>query len=130
MKLHTLACAAGCLLAPAVAPVIVHAQEAPQAAAAAGSGEALRVVRDPVSGKLRAPTAKEAAAARAKVAEPAGAAKGMPATPVAKQHANGMRSVVLSPQQLSTLKAERRADGSLHVDHDTHAHPAPALPLE
>lgn len=90
----------------------------PAATATSVSPQSVRVMRDRDTGKLRAPTEEEQAAERAArkasgIAEPSGLR-----TPLAvRQHANGMRSAVLGPDYLITLRAERGADGKLIVKH-------------
>jgi hypothetical protein len=80
-----------------------------------------RVVRDSVTGKLRAPTEEELAAQAAQRNARA-QQRSAPAAPlVVRQHANGMRSAVLGPEYRSTLKAERQSDGKLVI---RHANPA------
>lgn len=82
---------------------------------------ARRAVRDKATGKLRAPTPEEFEAMRA--AEPQTAAKTAPVQ--VRQHASGMRSAVLGPEYLVTLRGSRQADGSVrrsHV-HGNHEHP-------
>lgn len=99
----------------------------PQATAPAAQAAPLanerRAVRDSVTGKLRAPSEEELAAERAArtargQAEPAGAV----APKIVRQHSNGMRSAVLGPEYMSTLKAERQADGQLVIRHANPAH--------
>ena len=104
-------------------------QVAPTSAAttAVGEAQAMRAVRDKVTGKLRAPTADELEAMHANE-RAARKARGLPETaepaPLRLQlHANGMRSAVLGADYLVTLKGERRADGSVrrfhpHGDHE------------
>jgi len=88
--------------------------------------QAVRAVRDKETGRLRAPTDQELeqmlqadrAARKAR-----GLSEDGPVTPlVVRQHANGMRSVVLGPQYLVTLKAQRTGDGKLSVTHDKAIH--------
>jgi hypothetical protein len=94
--------------------------------AAAGT-EARRVVRDPVTGRLRAPTEQELAAEQARTG-----ATG-PGEPLrVRVHANGMKSAVLGPDYMSTVIVERAADGRLVTRHanprDEHARVSPATP--
>jgi hypothetical protein len=82
---------------------------------------ARRAVRDKATGKLRAPTPEEFEAMRA--AQPQTAVRSGPLQ--VRQHAGGMRSAVLGPEYLVTLRGTRRADGSVrqsHV-HANHEHP-------
>lgn len=89
----------------------------------ATQADSRRVVRDKVSGKLRAPTTEEAAAMRASE-RGARSARGLAGAgarngPVrVVQHGGGMRSAVLGTEYLVTLKAQRRADGSLDITHN------------
>lgn len=95
---------------------------------AVGEAQAMRAVRDKATGKLRAPTADELEAMHASE-RAARKARGLPETaeptPLRVQlHASGMRSAVLGPDFLVTLRGERRADGSVrrfHPDGD-HEH--------
>jgi hypothetical protein len=111
-----------------------------EAAPAGSDSQALRVVRDKQTGKLRAPTADELKAMQA--AERAERrARGLPESPqsqplVVTRHADGMLSAKLGPEYMMTLKGERQPDGSMrrfHEDGTTHE-PAPAahndLPTE
>jgi hypothetical protein len=41
---------------------------------------------------------------------------------IVRQHANGMRSAVLGPDFLVSIKAERSPDGKLAVTHDRPEH--------
>ncbi len=107
-----LLCAAGITLAllglgaqSAVAQEIQDA--APQA-------EALTVVRDAETGKLRAPTADEAAALKAK----ASAGKSVqrtaaPSVVLNKYHSSGIHGFRLTDESMSTSVAVRKADGSI-----------------
>jgi len=88
--------------------------------------QAVRAVRDKETGRLRAPTDEELeqmlqadrAARKAR-----GLSEDGPVAPlVVRQHSNGMRSVVLGPQYLVTLKAQRTGDGKLSVTHDKAIH--------
>lgn len=90
------------------------AAEAPsKPAQASATGDARRVVRDPVTGRLRAPTADEVSADNARTGN---AGPGAPLS--TRVHANGMKSAVLGPDYMVTLKAERGPDGRLVVKHD------------
>ena len=83
--------------------------------AAAAQADSRRAVRDKVTGQLRAPTAEEAEAMRASQ----GAARAAKTAPMrVVQHAGGMRSAVLGTEYLVTLKAQRRADGTLDITHN------------
>lgn len=112
---------AGLALALSVgAPTVRAAPD--DGAQTATSADAVRVVRDKETGKLRAPTdaeleqmrQNERSARKARGRSESGAT-----APIAvRQHANGMRSAVLGPEYLVTLKAQRGADGKLTVKHD------------
>jgi hypothetical protein len=103
-------------------------QATPQAAGDAAA-QGRRAVRDKDTGKFRAPTMEELEAEKAERK-----ARGLPeptakAAPLAlRQHPNGMRSAVLGPEYLVTLKAERGADGRLIVRHANPAHEHQASP--
>jgi len=91
--------------------------------------QALRVVRDPETGKMRLPTSAEAAQM---VAEERAErrANGLPDAEVApavqvRQHANGMLSATLGPEHLVTITAKRGPDGKLIRAHDHPAHEHP-----
>ena len=91
--------------------------------ASAQEQQALRVVRDKATGKLRAPDEQELAeilaserAARTKRGE-RGLAQRAPL--VVRQHGSGMRSAVLGPEYFVTLLAERQPDGRLTVSHNS-----------
>jgi hypothetical protein len=100
-----------------------------------------RVFRDKETGKLRAPDEDElktmleqerAASAARGQPEPTG-----PGAPlIVRQFPSGMRSAVLGPDFLVSIKAERRPDGKLAVTHDrpehehAHAQPQSTRPTE
>jgi hypothetical protein len=130
MKSHQLLVGAA-LLGLAASPALAHqegrdAEAAKPAAATPAATDAQSqsrvVVRDPVTGRLRAPTDAELAAL-----QPRGAAA-RTAPVVVRQHANGMKSAVLGPEYMSTLIVERGPDGKLvkrHADpRDEHAVPS------
>lgn len=105
----------------------------PQATTSQQTQQELRVVRDSVTGKLRAPTEEELAAMNARRDARAQQQRSAPAAPlVVRQHANGMRSAVLGPEYRSMLKAERQSDGKLVIRHanpaDDHAGGAKSNP--
>ena len=83
---------------------------------------AKRVVRDKHTGKLRAPNEDELQQMIA--AENAARASQVRtrAPLVVRQYPNGMRGAVLGPEYLLSLKAQRRADGSVEVSHDQPQH--------
>jgi hypothetical protein len=102
-------------------------QGPPQATPIANTAEQTlqgrRAVRDSVTGKLRAPSEEELAAeAAARKARGQAEATGPVAPMIVRQHSGGMRSAVLGPEYLSTLKAERQSDGTLVVRHANPAH--------
>jgi hypothetical protein len=112
---------------------------APPDPAAARQMDALRVVVDKKTGKVRAPTEEELAAlvtaqkaakqnaAQARTARAATASRApmiMPATKTVQQHANGMVSARMSANTLSALKVETDADGHAHLVHADQAHQA------
>ena len=107
-----------------------------QAAAPSGAS-AKRVFRDKQTGKLRAPTEEEMQVLLEEE-RAAGAAQGKQAgasTPIAvRQYPNGMRSVVLGPDYLVSIKGQRGPDGKLVISHGNNAHGHPAgnagLPTE
>lgn len=81
---------------------------------AGGATEALRVVRDPATGKLRAPTAAES-----KLMEASAAATRKPSAPVQLQVApNGTKSVRLPAEYLISVEASRDANGNITTHHD------------
>lgn len=86
------------------------------------SASARRVFRDPETGQLRAPTSEELQAIleseRAMRAQ-RGEKEPVPGVPLQlRRYPNGMRSAVLGPNFLVSLKAERSADGTLTITHD------------
>lgn len=97
-----------------------------EAAPAAADAQALRVVRDKQTGKLRAPTADELKVMQA--AERAERrARGVPESQplVVTRHASGMLSAKLGPEYMMTLEGERQPDGSVrrfHADGTAHEH--------
>jgi len=102
----------------AVLSVLILAA-APAAQAADGVG--MRIVRDPVTGQLRAPTAEEAQAmdaqeakARAEKAPAAGAAPASPA-PMEFRQANGSVRYRVGDAFLTYSVITRHADGTLNM---------------
>lgn len=136
---HPLALIGAALAIAAGTPPTRAADEAPSAAtpspgAAAPQAQSRRAVRDQETGRLRAPTADELKAMHESESA-ARKARGEPEvvnrTPlVVRQHSNGMRSAVLGPDYLMTLKAERRADGKLVVLHSESGSAQPAAPSQ
>lgn len=109
-------------------PAGADAAQATVTSSAEHAVESRRVVRDAVTGKLRAPSEEELATERAaRKASGKAEFKGPSAPLIVRQHANGMRSAVLGTEYMSTLQAERKADGRLVVRHanPAHEHQAP-----
>lgn len=104
----------------------------PEASSAGDAPSARRAVRDAATGKMRAPTAEEFEAMRASERS-ARAARGLPDTGARKspvrvvQHASGMRSAVLGPEYLVTLRGQRQKDGSIRQSHAHGDHEHPVL---
>jgi hypothetical protein len=102
------------LIAIATLPVSALAAEAAAqpapAVEAAGTGANQVVVRDAVSGKLRAPTAEEAAVLQAKTSALRGR---VTETTLARHHASGAHGVRLNDQFMSYSVVVRQPDGSL-----------------
>lgn len=104
-----LLCAAGITLALlGLSMQGARAQEAaPQAA------ESLTVVKDPETGKLRAPTAAEAAALQAQAASVKAMMRVAPQKPLAKISRSGLRGFRVTDEMMSQSVAVRKADGSI-----------------
>lgn len=102
-----LLCAAGITLALlGLATQTASAQET--------EGESLTVVRDAQTGKLRAPTAEEAAALKAKTAAKLAARRvAAPPPPTMKYHKSGATGMRMTDESLTTAVAVRKADGSV-----------------
>jgi len=109
---------------------LAFADDSAKSPAPKGTSNALRVVVDPESGKLRAPTPEElqamiaaergASAARttARAAVAASTTEQiLPDTKVVKQHANGMVSARLSQDSLSMVTLTTDANGTTHLAH-------------
>ena len=79
----------------------------------AQAADAQRVVRDPETGALRAPTAEEAAALQNLTARRALQLRAAPAAPLQKFHASGARGVRLTDEFMSYSVMVRQADGTL-----------------
>jgi hypothetical protein len=97
-------------------------QKSPEVAPAVAEAQALRVVRDKATGRLRAPTSDELKAMDA-TERAARKARGLPevaeSTPLnVTRHASGTLSARLTPDYLVTLRAERQPDGTLKQTHD------------
>jgi hypothetical protein len=96
----------------------------------------LRVVVDPETGEVRAPTAEElnaqlqrenaAAAARSSARASSRSSRVLPAEKVIQRHPNGMLSVKMPHDSLSMLKATKQADGKVAIAHKGETTPAAA----
>lgn len=121
-----------CVLAAGAATAAEPAQ-APAQPAAAAQAQARYVVRDAQTGQLRAPNEDELSAMQEREKAVARTAA-VPRATVVRKYPGGMRGAVLGPEHLVSLKAQRRADGTVDISHTdpAHAHPAPAqqLPTE
>ncbi len=86
--------------------------------AGAGAAEAMRVVRDPVTGELRAPNAAEAAALdKADAQLRAGrSSKGQPAKEVVIHHPDGSDELKLGEDSQMYSVVSEGADGALNFD--------------
>jgi len=97
--------------ATAAAPA--EAAKAPAATPAETAGDAgMKAYIDPATGKLREPTAEDAAAAAATKAKSREALKGAP-EPVIVQHAGGMVSAQLGEEYMEDVVVRKNADGTL-----------------
>lgn len=117
------------LLAGLTAAAAVHAGEPAANPDATGHYAGVTVAIDPATGRLRAPTAAEQAALRAKAPRAAASRPGTKARPAnhaqagrtVRRHANGMVTAQASEDMLSNVIATQQADGSIviqHADHD------------
>jgi hypothetical protein len=101
--------------------------------------DALRVVVDKKTGKVRAPTEEELAAlvaaqnaakqnaTQSRAARSATTSRApmiMPTTKTVQRHENGMVSARMSANTLSALKVETDAEGHAHLVHANEAHQA------
>lgn len=86
-----------------------------QAEPAKPASQRATVVRDAATGKLRAPTAEEAAELAATPA-PSAARSARRAAPVEVQHANGAVSLEVDDSLLMYSVARRNADGSITTE--------------
>ncbi len=129
------ACAIACVaMAGTLCAASVFAEESPPKPTATEASNAMRVVVDPETGEVRAPTTEELEAqlARERAAAPAPAARAaraatsslstsatqvLPAEKSVQRHPNGMLSVRMSQESLSLLRATTHADGTLVVEH-------------
>lgn len=109
-----------------------HASGAPQQAAPSitPSADALTVVRDAATGKLRAPTAAEMAeliSLQQQQRSSTGPQRRAKPTMLARQHPGGATSVRLTDEMVSYAVVQRQADGGLThqcLDSAEHAHAA------
>lgn len=110
-----LLCAAGITLALlGLSTQGAMAQEAAAQEAAPQAAESLTVVRDATTGKLRAPTADEAAALKAQAAAAKPAARmAAPGFSLNKSHRSGVKGFRLTDESMSTSVAVRKPDGSI-----------------
>jgi hypothetical protein len=90
-----------------------HEHQAPAPSAAVESGSDARVVRDAVSGILRAPTAEESAALDQQKAARARNFRAAPQPTLQRFHANGAQGARLTDEFMSTSVAVIKADGTL-----------------
>jgi hypothetical protein len=123
-------------LALSAASAFTPAMAADAAKATTDGASAMRVVRDPVTGQLRAPTEDEARemAAPAASAARAGARLLQRQTPAAAQqpllrsHAGGASSMRMTDEMTSQVVAVRRPSGAIAAQcHDNHATAQEAL---
>lgn len=100
-----------CTLALAVLPVaaVAHGDDHDKSSA----GDRLVVVRDPETGKLRAPTAADLEALGARASRQAEVRIGAAAAPLQKAHASGARGARLTDEFMSYSVVTRAADGRL-----------------
>lgn len=111
----------------------VLAEEPAKAPTPKDTSSALRVVVDPETGEVRAPTpdelaalikaqeaataAQSAARSSARAAAPAAPTQILPTEKQVVRHANGMVSVQLSQESLSLIKIETDANGKTRTTH-------------
>jgi hypothetical protein len=105
----------------------VFAEESAPTPSSNKDASTLRVVVDPETGEVRAPTADElkqqlareraAATTRAARAAAPSSKQVLPAEKKLQRHSNGMLSMRLSQETLSLLKAVPQADGKLEIEH-------------
>ena len=117
-------------MAGTLCAVSVFAEEAATAPTSKETKSAMRVVVDPETGEVRAPTAAELEAqlARENAAAPAAAARSsaraaaprsvkvLPEEKTVQRHSGGMVSVKMSQDTLSLLRATS-SNGKLEIDH-------------
>jgi hypothetical protein len=107
----------------------VFAEESATRPTSNKDASAMRVVVDPETGEVRAPTAdelkqqlaRESAATAAKSSARSAAASRstqvLPAEKSVQRHSNGMLSVRLSRESLSLIKATSQPNGELEIEH-------------
>jgi hypothetical protein len=98
-------------LAALLSVLVLAASPAAQAADGAG----MRIVRDPVTGQLRAPTPEEFQAIEAQELKAKAAARATtaPVAPTEVRRADGSAKLMLDESQMSYAVVTRNADGSL-----------------
>lgn len=101
----------GSTLALALVGACMSAQAADAATPSTTEPSALTVVRDAATGKLRAPTAEEAAALQPPAAR--GLAALRVATPLLRSHADGAKSMRMTNDMMTQAVAVRAGDGRL-----------------
>jgi hypothetical protein len=117
-----LLCAAGITLALlGLVSQSATAQEAVQ------SNDALTVVRDPGTGKLRNATAEEHAALQAQANARVRTLRAAPQAFQQKYHASGARGVRLTDEFTSSVRAERQPDGSITTYESSNADQSTAV---
>ena len=117
-----LLCAAGITLALMGLVTTATAQEV--------QSDSLTVVRDAETGKLRNATAEEHEALKAQAQSSTARVRTLRAAPQAfqkKYHANGARGVRLTDEFMSSLRAERQADGSIKTYESSNADQSEAV---
>ncbi|MFC5481210.1 post-PEP-CTERM-1 domain-containing protein [Massilia suwonensis] len=92
------------------------------------SVDSMTVVRDPVTGKVRHATAEEQATLQAQSAKRMSLMRAAPKPTLQKFHPNGARGVRLTDEFVSSVRAERKADGSLSIYESHNADPSAAVP--
>ncbi len=107
-----LLCAAGITLA--LLGLSAQSAVAQETQEAAPQAEALTVVKDAQTGKLRAPTAEEVATLKAQAPAARNTARvAAPGFVLNKAHRSGIRGFRLTDESMSTSVAVRKADGSI-----------------
>lgn len=101
------------LLGAAALPLPAAAQTQPAPETSLNAGNAMTVVRDAETGKLRAPTAEENAALNLKPASQARLQRSAPPPPLQKFHASGAQGARLTDEFVSSAVMVRGPDGKL-----------------